>query len=187
MLNWRFLCRRSGGPAGRYEAEGGGRSAGEQLESPGGQPQPSTGEGRHSDRWRRRGWLVYRLLAEAEGKSTRSGESYCGGEGPNGEISTWFDPCGRMKLQINFYFLHRRRTIKTYLNVHLGNWSKIVKQSFKGYDKNQKPMKAFSKHINIGSRRLKRNEPDANIFPKSLVLFQDISCFNIAQRGRIHY
>ncbi len=81
-----LLWVRSGGPAGSHEEEGCGRPAREQLESPGAKPEPPAGEGRHCDSRRRRDRLVHRLLAEAEGDGARGGESYCGGEGPNGEV-----------------------------------------------------------------------------------------------------
>lgn len=76
---------RAGGAAGGHTEEGSGRSSGQRLEPPGDKPQPSAGEGRHSDRRRRGGRLVHRLLAEAEGEGARGSEGVGGRKGPNGE------------------------------------------------------------------------------------------------------
>ena len=76
---------RPGGAAGGHEEEGVGGSSRQHLEPLRAQPQPPPGEGRHRDRGRRRGGLVHRLLAEAEGEDAGSGEGAGGGEGPDGE------------------------------------------------------------------------------------------------------
>lgn len=86
MWHWGgFSPVRSGEAAGGHAEEGGGRSAWEQLDPTGDQPQSPTREGWHRDCWRRGGGLVHRLLAEEEGEGTRGTEGGCGGEGPDGE------------------------------------------------------------------------------------------------------
>lgn len=91
---------RPGGAAGSHTEEGSGRSAGQQLEPPGDKPEPSAGQGRHSDRWRWGDGLVHRLLAEGEGEAARGGEGVGGREGPNGE-----DPLFTLHLFIQAFLL----------------------------------------------------------------------------------
>lgn len=88
-----LLWLRAGGAAGSHTEEGSGRSPGQRLEPPGDKPEPSAGEGRHSDRRRRRGGLVHRLLAEAEGECAWRSEGVGGRKGPNGEDHLFTSLC----------------------------------------------------------------------------------------------